>query len=166
MILTGKTEVLGEKHYTLEYGAIVEWYWQRKTEILGEKHYTEDCGFGLEKSVRKICAKAANDGAEAASPGNRTRHAGLRRKWFQLPEHRDHWWWVMGLRVRPRNKGAVLTMETFIIPEAKESTAGPQQRQGFVDCFSRLLWGGASQIRTTRPNRHQTVLRGTTLSPS
>jgi hypothetical protein len=28
--------------------------------------------------VREICA-------EAASPGNRTRHAGLRRKWFQLP---------------------------------------------------------------------------------
>jgi len=26
-------------------------------------------------------------------------------------------------------------METFIIPEAKESTAGPQQRQGFVDLF-------------------------------
>jgi len=30
--------------------------------------------------VREIRAKAANDGAEAASPGNRTRHAGLRRK--------------------------------------------------------------------------------------
>ena len=41
----------------------------------------------------------------------------------------------MGLRVRPRNKGAVLTMETSIIPEAKESTAGLQQRQGFVDRF-------------------------------
>ena len=26
-------------------------------------------------------------------------------------------------------------METSIIPEAKESTAGPQQRQGFVDLF-------------------------------
>jgi len=72
-----KTEVLGEKHYTVwvkmnkliwsndgmiltgenwstgrktlyrvggrwmnEYGAMVEWYWQRKTEVLGEKHYT------------------------------------------------------------------------------------------------------------------------------
>jgi len=22
------------------YGAMVEWYWQGKTEILGEKHYT------------------------------------------------------------------------------------------------------------------------------
>ena len=30
--------------------------------------------------VREIRAEAANDGAEAASPGNRTRHAGLRRK--------------------------------------------------------------------------------------
>ena len=72
----GKTEVLGEKHYTVwvvgewvwsiggmiltgenwstgrktlysvggrwmnEYGAMVEWYWQGKTEVLGEKHYT------------------------------------------------------------------------------------------------------------------------------
>ena len=23
-----------------EYGAVVEWYWQGKTEVLGEKHYT------------------------------------------------------------------------------------------------------------------------------
>jgi hypothetical protein len=22
------------------YGALVEWYWQGKTEVLGEKHYT------------------------------------------------------------------------------------------------------------------------------
>jgi len=27
-----------------EYGAIVEWYWQGKTEVLGEKHYTQ-CHF-------------------------------------------------------------------------------------------------------------------------
>jgi len=50
----------------------------------GGKHrigtYYFDCGFRLEESVREICAEAANDGAEAASPGNRTRHAGLRRK--------------------------------------------------------------------------------------
>jgi len=47
MILTGETEVLGEKHYTAsvvdewmnEYGALVEWYWKGKTEVLGEKHY-------------------------------------------------------------------------------------------------------------------------------
>jgi hypothetical protein len=26
-------------------------------------------------------------------------------------------------------------METSIIPEAKESTAGPQQREGYVDRF-------------------------------
>ena len=31
-------------------------------------------------------------------------------------------------------------METSVIPEAKESTAGPQQRQGFVDRFFRLPW--------------------------
>ena len=68
--------------------------------------------------------------------------------------------------VRPRNKGAVLTMETFVIPEAKENTAGPQQRRGFVDRLSRLPWSGASRIRTTRPNRHQRVIRGGTLSPS
>ena len=72
----GKTEVLGEKHYTVcvvdewiwryggmiltgenwssgrktlysvggrwmnEYGAMVERYWQGKTEVLGEEHYT------------------------------------------------------------------------------------------------------------------------------
>ena len=87
---------------------------------IGTYHF--DCGFVLEESVREIRAEAANDGAEAASPGNRTRHAGLRRNWFQLPEHRDDWWWVVGLKVRPRNKSAVLTMGTFIIPEAKEST--------------------------------------------
>ena len=23
-----------------EYGAMVEWYWEGKTEVLGEKHYT------------------------------------------------------------------------------------------------------------------------------
>jgi hypothetical protein len=23
-----------------EYGAMVEWYWQGKTEVLGEEHYT------------------------------------------------------------------------------------------------------------------------------
>jgi hypothetical protein len=23
-----------------EYGALVEWYWQGKTEVLGENHYT------------------------------------------------------------------------------------------------------------------------------
>ena len=44
---------------------------------IGAYHF--DCGCGLE-SVRKICAEAANGGAEAASPGNRTRHVGLRRK--------------------------------------------------------------------------------------
>ena len=40
--------MLGEKHYTAwvvdgwmdGYGAMVEWYLQRKTEVLGEKHYT------------------------------------------------------------------------------------------------------------------------------
>ena len=65
-----------------------------------------------------------------------------------------------GLTGMTQNKGAVLTIETFIIPEAKESTAGPQQRQDFVDRFSRLPWGGASRIRTTRPNSHQTTARG------
>jgi len=50
----------------------------RGMHLIGIYHF--DCGFGLEESVREIRAKAANDGAEAASPGNRTRHAGLRRK--------------------------------------------------------------------------------------
>jgi len=43
----GKTEVLGEKtlysvggRWRNEYGAMVEWYWQGKTGVLGEKHYT------------------------------------------------------------------------------------------------------------------------------
>jgi len=27
-----------------EYGAIVEWYWQGKTEVLGENHYTVRVG--------------------------------------------------------------------------------------------------------------------------
>ena len=31
-------------------------------------------------------------------------------------------------------------METSVIPEAKESTAGPQQRQSFVDRVFRLPW--------------------------
>ena len=38
---------------------------------------TADLGL---RSVREIRAEAANNGAEAASPGNRTRHAGLYRK--------------------------------------------------------------------------------------
>jgi hypothetical protein len=41
--------------------------------------------------------------------------------------------WVYGYD--PETKGAVLTMETPIIIEAKGSTTGLQQRQGFVDCF-------------------------------
>jgi len=45
---------------------------------IGTFHF--DSGFGLEESVREIRAEAANDGAEAASPVNRTRLAGLRRK--------------------------------------------------------------------------------------
>jgi hypothetical protein len=40
-----------------------------------------------------------------------------------------------------RNKGAVLTMETSVTPEAKESTAGPQHCQGFVDLFFFILLG-------------------------
>ena len=47
MILTGETEVLGEKtlysvggRWMNEYGALMEWYWQGKTEVLGEKNYT------------------------------------------------------------------------------------------------------------------------------
>jgi len=47
---------------------------------IGLVTYHFDCGFWLEESVREIRAEAANNGAEAASPGNRTRHAGLRRK--------------------------------------------------------------------------------------
>jgi len=31
---------VGEK-WVNEYGAMVEWYWQGKTEVVGEKHYTE-----------------------------------------------------------------------------------------------------------------------------
>ena len=57
---------------------------QELADEVGGKHwigtYHFDCGFGLEESVREICAEAANDGVEAASPGNRTRHAGLCRK--------------------------------------------------------------------------------------
>ena len=34
-----------------------------------------------------------------------------------------------------KQRRSVLTMETSIIPEAKESMAGPQQRQGYVDHF-------------------------------
>jgi hypothetical protein len=37
--LQGKTEVVGEKHYTA-HGAMVEWYWHGKTEVLREKHLT------------------------------------------------------------------------------------------------------------------------------
>jgi len=56
--------------------------WELADEVgvsIGSVH-TILTGFGLEESVRKIRAKAANDGAEAALPANRTRHSGLRRK--------------------------------------------------------------------------------------
>ena len=48
----------------------------RGKHLIGTYHF--DCGFGLEQSVRVIRAEAASDGAEAASPENRTRHAGMR----------------------------------------------------------------------------------------
>ena len=44
----------------------------------GSVHTILTADLGL-RSVRKICAEAANGGAEAASPGNRTRRAGMRR---------------------------------------------------------------------------------------
>ena len=37
-----------------EYGAMVEWYWQGKTEVLGEKHYTVSVVDGW-MSVEKWC---------------------------------------------------------------------------------------------------------------
>ena len=43
---TGKLKCWEKKLYSVggrwmnEYGAMVEWYWQGKTEVLGEKHYT------------------------------------------------------------------------------------------------------------------------------
>ena len=46
MILTGKTEVLGEKHYIAwvvdEWMSMEQWWndTDGKTEVLGEKHYT------------------------------------------------------------------------------------------------------------------------------
>ena len=54
-----------------EYGAVVEWYWQGKTEVLGEKHYTawvvdgwmsmeqwwNDTDGGKLKYWRKTCPK-------------------------------------------------------------------------------------------------------------
>ena len=46
MILTGENWSTGRKtvyssgRWMNEYGAMVEWYWQGKTEVLGEKHYT------------------------------------------------------------------------------------------------------------------------------
>ena len=46
MILTGETEVLGEKHYTAlvaDEWISMELWWidtDRETEVLGEKHYT------------------------------------------------------------------------------------------------------------------------------
>jgi len=43
--------------------------------------------------------------------------------------------WVYGYDPETNSQSS---METFIIAETKESTAGPQQRQGFVDRFSRL----------------------------
>jgi hypothetical protein len=47
MILTGEnwSTVRGTLYsvcgrWMNEYGAMVEWYWQKKTEVLGEEHYT------------------------------------------------------------------------------------------------------------------------------
>jgi len=47
MILTEENWSIGRKtlysvggRWMNEYGAMVEWYWQRKTEVLGEKHCT------------------------------------------------------------------------------------------------------------------------------
>jgi len=47
MILIGENWITGRKklysvsgRWMNEYGALVEWYWQRNTEVLGEKYYT------------------------------------------------------------------------------------------------------------------------------
>jgi len=46
MILTGENWSTGRKtlysvggRWMIEYGAMLEWYWQGKTEVLGEKHF-------------------------------------------------------------------------------------------------------------------------------
>ena len=58
----GKTEVLGEKHYTAwggrwmnEYGAMVEWYWQGKAEVLGEKSFLLPFNFPLALTTSCTC---------------------------------------------------------------------------------------------------------------
>jgi len=46
----------------------------------------------------------------------------------------------VGLRVWPRNQGAVITVETFNIPVAKKGQASVEQRQSDVDLFSKSRW--------------------------
>jgi hypothetical protein len=57
---------------------------------------------------REIRAEADNDGPEAASTGNRTRHAGLRTKWFQLPT------WPIVIFDSFQNKNAIQTETIWV----------------------------------------------------
>ena len=111
----------------------------------GDKHWFGtfhfDWWFGHAESVHKIHAEAANDGAKATPYGSLAGHAGLCKQRPQIPEHRGHWWWVEGLQVQPRNQGAVITVETFNIPEAIKGQASAEQRQSDVWLFSLTLMG-------------------------
>ena len=118
-----------------------------------------DQRFGHAESVREIRAEAANDGAEATPSGSLAGHGGLRKQRPQIPEHRDHWWWVVGLQVRPGNQGAVVTVATFNIPEAKKGQASAEQRQSDVDRFLWFPWGGASQGQNINKEYYLEVLR-------
>ena len=70
MVLTGENWSTGRKTlYSMggrwmdEYGAMVEWCWQRKTEVLGEKHYTVwvvDGWMSMEKWWNDTCFKGSH----------------------------------------------------------------------------------------------------------
>ena len=103
--------------------------------------------FGHAKCVHKFQPEAAKDGAEAPLSVSLAGDAGLRSQEPRIIKHRDHWWWCVGLQVQPRNKGAVVTVRTFNIPQAKIG----QPSHSNVDHFLSLPLSGASQVRNTRP---------------
>jgi len=70
--------------------------------------------------------------------------------------------WVYGYD--PETKAQSSQWKHPSSPRPKKARQVCSNVKVLLTVFFQLLWGGASQISTTRPNRHQRVLQGGTLS--
>ena len=88
------------------------------------------------------------------------------KQWPRLLEHHNHWWRVLGVRVRPGNQIPVVTVEAFLITKTKEGSPSAQQRQRDADCLLCFPRCGTPRVRTTGSNNQQRVLQGCPPSPT